>query len=181
MKSKLILSALLLAVPAMVWAAELYTSPSGYQIKPAKSWRALKSGVMKSDVAFVAPMTDGFSANMIVKTLPIEKNETLKADKGIGNDIFPRMFKDYHLVSQETKPLDGVPALWTVSTYRILKPALSLRMRRVEAIKDGTVYWFTATEVDKDKTKSDQAITDMLGSIKWTTPANPADAGDVSL
>ncbi len=181
MKSKLILAGVLLSAPAVAWAADQFTSPSGYQIQPAKGWRTDKSGIVNTDVALLAPTNNDFAANLTVKVLPIAENETLDADKGIGNDIFPRMFKDYHLVSQETKNLDGVPALWTVSTYHTVQPALSLRMRRVEAIKDGVVYYFTATELDTNKSKSDQAITDMLKSIKWTKPAATSDPNAVSI
>lgn len=170
MKKILPLTALLLCVPAIVvGAAKDFKSPAGYRFSPPAGWKVDTSGKMHTDVIVFAPPADGFAANLNVKTLDVENGETLAADTTDMNEINPKMFKQYTVVSQEPKQLDGVPSVWTVATYHLTQPALTLRMTRVEAINNGKVYYFDCTELDNKRDKIDPEFKAMLQSVKWTT------------
>ena len=172
MKKIFPLSALLLSAPAVVLGAvKDFKSPAGYHFSAPAGWKIDTSGKMHTDVIVFAPPADGFAANLNVKTLDVEEGETLANDTTEMNDVNPHMFKQYTVVSQEPRQLDGVPSVWTVATYRLTQPAITLRMTRVEAINNGKVYYFDCTELDNHRDKIDPAFKAMLQSIHWTAGA----------
>jgi hypothetical protein len=174
MKKTLPVTALLLSIPVIVAAAARdFKSPAGYHFSAPAGWKIDTSGKMHTDVIVYAPPSDGFTANLNVKMLDLEDGETLAADTTAMNEINPRMFKQYTVISQEPKQLDGVPSVWTVATYHLTEPMMTLRMTRVEAINNGKVYYFDCTELDNKRDKVDPAFKTMLQSVRWTAaPGN---------
>jgi len=72
------LGAAALLVPVLAAQSKPFTSAKGYSATPPAGWRVNKSGMVGSDVIFVAPPNRGFNSSLNVVVVTSSPGETLE-------------------------------------------------------------------------------------------------------
>lgn len=155
----------LLVLSGAAWAKP-FISAKGYSVSPPVKWKVNTSGMMGSDVIFIAPPSRGASAslNVVVTQAP---GETLEGGRAQINKMLPQMFNGYKRVAQGYTTLGGLRALSTTSTYLIGTPPRRLRMKQVVALRKGRAYTFTAAALDNVYARYNTAFTQSLKTVRW--------------
>ena len=145
-----IISLVLLLIAAPATAAP-FTSSKGYSITPPKGWTANRSGTMGTDAMFIAKPKNGVTANINVVVTKAAPGDTIQAARAQINQTYPRLFNQFKWIARGNTTVDGAPALFNTVNYSIGTPPHRMWAHQIVALKNGMLYSFTCTTLNKDK------------------------------
>jgi hypothetical protein len=129
----------------------------------------------KTIVAFAAPATPGkFSPNIVMTKEPLKQGETLRnyADRQIME--LARRLDGFDLIDSGDRTLGNLPALEYKFAWR--SEHAELHQRTVLTAVVDTVFTFTGTATHADEAPLDEAMDQLLATVRFQAPApyNPA-------
>ena len=145
-----------------------FTSNQGYSITPPKGWTTDRSGLLGTEVIFMAKPKNGFAANMSVAMTKTRSGETIQQSRAGIDQAYPRMFNRFKWIGRGYTTVNGAPALVHTANHSMGTPPRRIWVHQVMAFKNGLMYAFTCTALDRDRNLYKATFDNALKSIRWT-------------
>ena len=155
------------SVNAKPKAAQAFQSAKNYSITPPAGWTTNKSGLMGTDVIFMAPPAKQYAANINVVVVPAAPGETLEKGAVQINQVLPRAMNGFKKLSQGYGTLGGVRSLSITANHKMGTPPRLLWMKQTYVLRKGQTYTFTCTALAENHAQYKAAFDAALKSVRW--------------